>query len=198
MKKIVVLFSLIMVMGVSFGQQVSSRAKAMRMMTYARPEYQIKDIKVYCDTMTVYSLSDYVIYPFGKWETVEQIVTIDQLHWYRDVGYKPFYDSMMVSVNTLRRLDGSYIDLYRSIHTGLCEVLQAKITDKEVVLDNGMHPGIEKDSVWNTFFTKYPKSYTSDIAVLKVISGAGEVYEIYTFKGRKLRHIAVGSKYKYY
>lgn len=198
MKKFVVLFALMTVVGFSFGQQVSSRAKAMRMMTYARPEYQIKDIKVYCDTMTLYSLSDYVIYPFGKWEMIEQIVTFDQLHWYREVGYKPFYDSMMVSVNTLRRLDGSFIDMYKSIHTGLCEVLEAKITDPEIILDNGLHPGSPKDSVFSTFFTKFPKSYTADIAVLKVVSGAGEVFEIYTFKGRKLRHIAVGSKYKYY
>ena len=31
----------------TFSQQVSSRAKAMRMMTYARAEYMVKDIKVF-------------------------------------------------------------------------------------------------------------------------------------------------------
>lgn len=198
MKKLVLFLALVATFTTCFAQQVSSRAKAMRMMSFARPEYLVKDIKVYCDTMTVYALADYVVYPFGKWEMVEQVVTINQLHWYREVGYKTYYDSMSVSVNTLRRLDGSFIDFYRSIHTGLVEVLAAKITDKEVSLDNGIHPGMSKDEVFAVYFSKYPKSYTSDIAVLKVISGAGEVYEIYTFRGNRLKHVAVGSKYKYY
>lgn len=179
-------------------QQVSSRAKAMRMMSFARPEYLVKDIKVIADTMTVYALADYVVYPFGKWEMVEQVVTINQLHWYREVGYKTYYDSMSVSVNTLRRLDGSFIDFYRSIHTGRVEVLAAKITDREVSLENGIHPGMSKDEVFAVYFSRHPKSYTADVAVLKVVSGAGEVYEVYTFRGNKLKHIAVGSHYKYY
>lgn len=198
MKKILLLCAMMMVVSMGFCQEVSSRAKAMRMMSYARPEYMLKDVKVYCDTMTLYSLSDYVIYPFGKYETVEYYITADQLQWYREVGYKTFYDSMSVSVNTISRLDGSFIDIYRSIHTGLCEVLAAKITDSEILLENGLHAGATKDEVLHTFFTKYPKSYTSDIQVLKVVSGANEVCEIYTFKGNKLRHIEVRTKYKYY
>ena len=39
---------------------------------------------------------------------------------------------------------------------------------------------------------------TADVSVLKVISGAGEVGQIYTFKGNKLRHIGIVSRYKYY
>ena len=55
-----------------------------------------------------------------------------------------------------------------------------------------------KDDVFKVFFKKYPKSYTADVQVLKVISGAGEVAEIYTFKGQKLRHIKFETAYKYY
>ena len=57
---------------------------------------------------------------------------------------------------------------------------------------------MSKDDVFKVFFKKYPKSYTSDILVLKVVSGAGEVAEIYTFKGAKLRHIKIETAYKYY
>ena len=57
---------------------------------------------------------------------------------------------------------------------------------------------MSKDDVFKVFFKKYPKSYTSDVAVLKVISGAGEVAEIYTFKGTKLRHVKIETAYKYY
>lgn len=167
-------------------------------MTYARPEYMVKDIKVYTDTMTVYTLADYVIYPIGKWETVEQFITNTQLQWYREVGYKKYFDSMEVSVNTIKRLDGSFIDMYRSIATGRIEMLDGKITDPEVTLANGLHPGVTKEAVFNIFFKKFPRSYIEDISVLKVISGASEVGQIYTFKGRKLRHIGITSRYKYY
>ena len=52
MKKILTLALLLLAFGSANSQQVASRAKAMRMMSFSRPEYQIKDIKVYADTMT--------------------------------------------------------------------------------------------------------------------------------------------------
>jgi hypothetical protein len=168
------------------------------MLAYARPEYQVKDVKVYADTMTVFSLADYPIYPFGKWNTVEQFITNNQLLWYRESGYKNFYDTMTVAVNTLKRLDGSNINWYRSIWTNNLEMVSAKITDTAVVLDNGIKVGMTKEEVFKVIFKSYPKSYTSEINVLKVIAGAAEVGEIYTFKGNRLRHVQVISRYKYY
>lgn len=198
MKRILTISALVLLAGMAFPQQVASRAKAMRMMSFSRPEYQIKDIKVYADTMTVYSLASYVIYPFGEWPSVEKYITDNQLSWYRDIGYRKYYDSMEVSVNRLTRYDDSYIDLYYSIWTNKVELLGGYISDSEVVLDNGIHVGMTKDEVMRVFFKKYPKSYTADVLVLKVISGAGEVAEIYTFKGTKLRHIKFETAYKYY
>lgn len=189
---------LLLAVGTVSAQQVASRAKAMRMMNFSRPEYQIKDIKVYTDTMTIYSLSTYIIYPFGEWSSVEQYITDNQLSWYREIGYQKYYDSMEVSVNRMRRYDDSYLDLYYSIWTKKVELLGGYIRDPEVTLENGVHVGMTKDDVFKVFFKKYPKSYTSDVAVLKVISGAGEVAEIYTFKGQKLRHIKIETAYKYY
>lgn len=198
MKKTFFLLALLAAVALVPAQEVSARAKAMRMMTYSKPEYMIKDVKILADTMIVYSLADFVIYPIGKWENVEQYITSTQLQWYRDVGYKNYYDSMSVSVNTLRRLDDSYLDMYRSITTGRVEMIAGKITDPEVVLDNGVHVGMSKDEVFKVLFKRFPKSYVADVAVLKVISGAGEVGQVYTFRGNKLRHIGIISKYKYY
>ena len=117
MKRIITLTMLLLAVGTVSAQQVASRAKAMRMMSFSRPEYQIKDIKVYTDTMTIYSLSTYIIYPFGEWSSVEQYITDNQLSWYREIGYQKYYDSMEVSVNRMRRYDDSYIDMYYSIWT---------------------------------------------------------------------------------
>lgn len=198
MKRILILAAMLMAVGTATSQQVASRAKAMRMMNFSRPEYQIKDIKVYTDTMTVYSLARYIIYPLGEWSSVEEYITNNQLHWYRDIGYKNYYDSMEVSVNRLRRTDDSYIDMYYSIWTKQVELLGGYIADPEVQLVNGLHVGMSKNDVFKVFFKKYPRSYTSDVTVLKVISGAGEVAEIYTFRGQKLRHIKIETAYKYY
>ncbi len=198
MKRILAIALVVLCAGTAMSQQVASRAKAMRMMNFSRPEYQIKDIKVYTDTMTVYSLANYILYRFGEWSSVEQYITDNQLSWYRDIGYKKYYDSMEVSVNRMRRTDDSYIDLYYSIWTKKVELLGGYISDPEVKLVNGLHVGMSKDDVFKVFFKKYPKSYTSDVMVLKVISGAGEVAEIYTFRGQKLRHIKIETSYKYY
>ena len=204
MKKILTIAALMLCSTVAFSQQnvltgnVSSRAKAMRMMAFGREEYMIKDIKVYTDTMTVYSLSNYVIYPFGEWESMEQYITDNQLHWYRESDYRKYFDSMEVSVNRMKRLDDSYLDMFYSIWTRKVELLGGRINDPEVILANGIHVGMAKDDVLKVFFKKYPKSYTSDVQVLKVISGAGEVAEIYTFKGQKLRHIKIETAYMYY
>ena len=204
MKKILTIAALVLCSTMAFSQPatstsgLSSRAKAMRMMNFGREEYMIKDIKVYTDTMTVYSLSNYVIYPFGEWESMEQYITDNQLHWYRESGYRSYFDSMEVSVNRMKRLDDSYLDMFYSIWTRKVELLGGRINDPEVILTNGIHVGMSKDDVFKVFFKKYPKSYTSEVAVLKVISGAGEVAEIYTFKGQKLRHIKIETAYKYY
>lgn len=198
MKKILTLAALVLCTSMAFSQQVASRAKALRMLAFSRPEYQIKDIKVYTDTMTVYTLSPFVIYPLGVWTSIEQYITDNKLKWYRETGYQRYYDSMMVSVNRMRRYDDSYVDMYYSIWTKKVELLGGYIADREVVLDNGVHVGMAKDSVFSVFFKKYPKSYTADVAVLKVVSGAGEVAEIYTFKGTRLRHIKIETSYKYY
>ena len=198
MKRILTIALLLTAATAGFSQQVASRAKAMRMMNFSRPEYLIKDLKVYTDTMTVYSLSTYVIYPFGEWSSVEQYITDNQLSWYREIGYRKYYDSMEVSVNRMRRYDDSYIDLYYSIWTKKVELLGGYVADPEVKLANGIHVGMSKDEVFHVFFKKYPRSYTADVQVLKVISGAGEVAEIYTFKGQKLRHIKFETAYKYY
>jgi hypothetical protein len=88
--------------------------------------------------------------------------------------------------------------MYYSIWTKKVELLGGYITDKEVQLVNGLHVGMTKDEVFSVFFKKYPKSYTADVTVLKVVSGAGEVAEIYTFRGQKLRHIKIETAYKYY
>lgn len=204
MKKILTIAALVLCSTMAFSQPatstsgLSSRAKAMRMMNFSREEYMIKDIKVYTDTMTVYSLSNIIIYPFGQWESMEQYITDNQLHWYRESGYRKFFDSMEVSVNRMKRLDDSYLDMFYSIWTRKVELLDGRINDPEVILTNGIHVGMSKDDVFKVFFKKYPKSYTSEVAVLKVISGAGEVAEIYTFKGQKLRHIKIETAYKYY
>lgn len=198
MKRLALIAILLATTTLGLAQEVSSRAKAMRMMSYARPEYQIKDIKVYTDTMTVYSLTDQVIYPLGKWDNIESYITSTQLLWERSIGYKKYFDSMEVSVNTLTRLDGSFIDCYRAIWTGRVEMLSGKISDPEVRLANGVHVGMTKAEVFGILFQKFPMSYVSDIQVLKVISGAGEVGQIYTFKGNRLRHIGIITRYKYY
>jgi hypothetical protein len=198
MKRILTIAALVLCSTMAFSQQVASRAKAMRMMNFGREEYMIKDIKVYTDTMTVYSLSNYVIYPFGEWESMEQYITDNQLHWYRESGYRKYFDSMEVSVNRMKRLDDSYLDMFYSIWTRKVELLGGRINDPEIVLANGIHVGMSKDDVFRVFFKKYPKSYTSDVSVLKVISGAGEVAEIYTFKGTRLRHVKIETAYNYY
>ena len=183
MKRIVMLICLAATIGTAWSQEVSSRAKAMRMMSFSRPEYQVKDIKIFADTMTIYSLSNYVIYPFGVWDNVEQFINNSGLQWYRESGYKQFYDTM--SVNTMKRIDGSYLDIYRSIWTNKVEMVGAKITDPEIVLTNGLHVGASKQEVFDKFFKKHPKSYTIEVSVIKIISGANEVGEVYTFKWNK-------------
>ena len=204
MKKTLVIIALVIASAVAVAQQhvvtgnVSARAKAMRMQAFARPEYQIKDIKVYTDTMTVYTMSNQVIYPFGVWESMEDYITDNQLHWYRESDYRKYFDSMEVSVNRMTRLDGSYLDLFYSIWTRKVEVLAGHVSDPEIILANGLHAGSSKDDVFKVFFKKYPKSYTSDVSVLKVVSAAGEVAQIYTFKGQRLRHIKIETAYKYY
>ena len=167
MKKALIIAALVLCSTMATAQKnvatgnVSSRAKAMRMMNFGREEYMIKDIKVYTDTMTVYSLSNYVIYPFGEWESMEQYITDNQLHWYRESGYRKYFDSMEVSVNRMKRLDDSYLDMFYSIWTRKVELLGGRINDPEIQLANGIHVGMSSLPTSRNTPTRTPPMWPS-------------------------------------
>ena len=93
MRKILVFAVIILSLGEVFSQNLSQRAISARMKTFARPEYLVKDIKYYTDTMTVISLSEYVIYPLGKHSKIESYVHRSGIDWYRESGYQNFFDT---------------------------------------------------------------------------------------------------------
>lgn len=198
MKKFLLIAALIIMFGEVFSQNLSQRAISARMKTFARPEYMVKDIKYYTDTMTVISLSEYVIYPLGKHNRIESYVHRSGIDWYRESGYQDFFDTMHVSVNTLSRLDGSHIDAFMAINTGKMEMVDAYITDTNIVLQNGIKVGMTKEEVFSKFFDTYPRAYLANINVLRVSSGANEISEVYTFRGKKLKSIGFVTRYKYY
>ena len=198
MKKYLLLATLIVLFSEAFSQNLSQRAVAARMKTFARPEYSVKEIKYYTDTMTVVSLSEYVIYPLGKHSKIESYVYRSGIEWYRESGYQDFFDTMHVSVNTLSRLDGSHVDAFIAINTDKMEIVDGYITDTNIVLQNGIKVGMSKEEVFSVFFDTYPRAYLANINVLRISSGASEISEVYTFKGRKLKSIGFRTRYKYY
>ncbi|MBO4741875.1 MAG: hypothetical protein J5605_09605 [Bacteroidales bacterium] len=198
MKKFLLLAASIVLFGTAFSQNLSQRAISARMKTFARPEYMVKDIKYYTDTMTVVALSEYVIYPLGKYSKIENYVHRSRIDWYRESGYRDFFDTMHVSVNTLSRLDGSHVDAFIAINTNKMEIVDGFITDTNIVLQNGIKVGMTKEEVFSVFFETYPRAYLANINVLRVSSGASEISEIYTFRGKKLKSIGFVTRYKYY
>ena len=72
------------------------------------------------------------------------------------------------------------------------------ITDTNIVLQNGIKVGMSKEEVFSKFFNTYPRAYLANINVLRVSSGANEISEIYTFRGKKLKSIGFVTRYKYY
>lgn len=198
MRKILVFAVIILSLGEVFSQNLSQRAISARMKTFARPEYMVKDIKYYTDTMTVISLSEYVIYPLGKHSKIESYVHRSGIDWYRESGYQNFFDTLHVSVNTLSRLDGSHVDAFIAINTNKMEMVDGYITDTNIVLQNGIKVGMSKEEVFSKFFSTYPRAYLANINVLRVSSGANEISEIYTFRGKKLKSIGFVTRYKYY
>lgn len=198
MKKILTITAILLCICGAYAQNLSQRAISARMKDFSRPEYMVKDIKYYTDTMTVVSLSEYVIYPLGKYNRVESYVNRSGIDWYREVGYQRFFDTMNVSVHSLKRLDDSFIDVFMAINTEKMEIVGAYITDTIVKLQNGIKVGMSKEDVFKVFFEKTPRAYLANVNVLRVASGANEIAELYIFKRNKLKAIAFVTKYRYY
>ena len=180
-------------------QNISQRARSMRMESYAKDEYQVKDIKIFDDTMFVICRSEYVHYPVGKYNSVDAYINRSNLDWYRQMNYRSFFsDSLSVPVTNISRLDGSYIDTYSSINTGKMEIIAGHITDSSIKLRLKVCVGMSKKDVFGAFFRSFPKTYIADINVLRVVSAGGEFAQIFTFKRNRLQYIDFITNYRYY
>lgn len=180
-------------------QNISQRARSMRMESYAKDEYQVKDIKIFDDTMFVICRAEYVHYPLGKYNSVDAYINRSYLDWYRNMTYRSFYnDSLRVPVTKISRLDDSYIDTYSSINTGKMEIIGGNITDPAIKLRLKVCVGMKKNDVFAAFFRSFPKTYIADINVLRVVSAGGEFAQVFTFKRNRLQSIAFITNYRYY
>ena len=199
MKKIA-LFSLILISICSLeAQNISQRARSMRMESYAKDEYQVKDIKIFDDTMFVICRSEYVHYPLGKYNSVDAYINRSNLDWYRQMNYRKFFsDSLSVPVTHINRLDGSYVDTYSSMNTGKMEIIAGHITDSSIKLRLKVCVGMKKSEVFAAFVRAFPKTYIADINVLRIVSAGGEFAQVFTFKRNKLQYIDFLTNYRYY
>ena len=130
-------------------QNISQRARSLRMESYAKDEYQVKDIKIFDDTMFVICRSEYVHYPLGKYNSVDAYINRSYLDWYREMSYQNFFnDSLRVPVTKISRLDDSFIDTYSSINTGKMEIIGGNITDSAIKLRLKVCVGMKKNDVF--------------------------------------------------
>ncbi|MBR5784781.1 MAG: hypothetical protein IKY43_06415 [Bacteroidales bacterium] len=199
MKKVaIILVSILSIVSVE-AQNISQRARSLRMESYAKDEYQVKDIKIFDDTMIVICRSEYVHYPLGKYNSVDAYVNRSRMDWYREMSYRNFFnDSLRVPVTRVHRLDGSFIDTYSSMNTGKMEIIGGHITDSEILIRQKVRVGVKKTDVYSAFFRAVPRTYIADINVLRIESAGGEFAQLFTFKRGVLVSIDFLTSYRYY
>ena len=199
MKKIVVLMLFVGFLGGNlYSQNLSRRAKADRLAQIANPNLGVKEVKSQFDTLIIVSLAEELFYPFGKYKSVNEFVQKGNIEWYRSAERHDFSDTLDITVYNFARLDGSYLNFYQSVTTGLMDFIDGSITDKDLVLKNGMHVGMSKQEVLEKYFKNPPRAYTEDIKVIKIFSGLYEIAQIFSFDDEQVSSIGFSSYYIYY
>jgi hypothetical protein len=124
-------------------------------------EYQI--VK---DTLLILTDDDFLDYPFGCFKQLEKLK-----HRLNYLDYKQeVYDEKGEIVKLERFYSGNnfikfyYVERFIDNKTRF-EIVSAKINDKDILLENGIHVGMNKEE----FFSYLPKSIKFDTSKIKVV-----------------------------
>ncbi|MDD3893277.1 MAG: hypothetical protein PHE03_13345 [Bacteroidales bacterium] len=131
------------------------------------------------DTLSIVSTADYLYYPFNK--------TVEPALYFSNVK------SEIQNNNGIYLLDykNSFLRLVLSDETGILEIVEGKIVDENILLNDYIHVNMSKSD----FASYFGLQLDNTIHVVEMVSGLLGIWHYYYFKNDVLDCIYIKSDY---
>jgi hypothetical protein len=159
----------------------------------AKPSLDLTAIRIKEDTLEIVSGAGFFYYPFGKFNTLKQLLAVNTGYDNTELFSKDTYSGDSTSINKLS-IKNSFIKFLYSDETNRVEVLSGEITDTEMPLTNGIRIGMSKGDLLKLFFDFVPANKFTIIEFKSALDG---IWHYYTFENNKLISIRFDTDYTF-
>lgn len=155
-------------------------------------EQEGRIFKISYDTLKIFTLSDYINYPLGKYRKIKAVEKK-----FPFMKMRVEYDYSYGEQNKLYRFyyNNSFFKLYYDDYANTLEIVSAKIVDKDIKLLDGISTGIPKRKFLSKISVKLSQNQISNTRVIKLQSGLDNLCHYYTFENDTLKTIYIDNVY---
>ena len=152
-------------------------------------DFEIIEYKIISDTLSIVSTSDFLYYPFNKYNDIK-----DLTNNYSFMENSVEYNDLHVPLYRFS-FKKSYIKFVYDDQNRLFEIVAAKIFDDDIVLSNQIKIGISKSDFISFFADKIDFEEINNINVIEFISGLTGIWHYYTFNNNVLVSYEIDTDY---
>lgn len=160
-------------------------------------DFEIIEYSIAGDTLRIVSTSNFLYYPFGCYVGAEEFLE-RYLFMKKSEEQGSFIGDTPVSKIALYRFsfNNSYVKFLHDGEKNRMELVGARITDEEVLLDNRVKIGITKADFINRFTNEIGSEQIKNVTVIEFISGALGVWHYYFFENDTLTSFYIDTDYQ--
>jgi len=159
---------------------------------HAYKKWDLDEINIDKDTLKFVSPDDFFYYPFGKYSNVQAFALHNQI-WGRPV-IKTYTRPDETKLYIFTHLNSS-LSVLRNPETGLIELFNARIANKDVRFVQPIAVGMDELNFLQIFFKGITQSSINGIKMVKVESAITGIWNRYFFTNDRLDHVTFDTDY---
>jgi len=180
--------------GKASGQQFAnsySNDIADSILKLVKKDLNVDSVFLKKDTLSLLVHNKSLFYPFGKQKKITAF----------NIANKEYTIKKETAQGkiTLHRLiyKNSFVKFVQDEENHLYQIVSAKIIDKEIVLNSGIHTGMPMQQILSILFYKNTIQHFKQVKVIELISALDGIQHYYIFKNAYLNCIVLNTDYIY-
>lgn len=151
---------------------------------------EVENITMRHDTMSILGWADYIIFPFGKFKTPEDIHKAYPYFEFKKIQYAPYDNDKSYLIDRfIYMYQNSTVNYTESEPDYYLDIRDSDIYDERIVLKNNIHVGVGKEDFFKTLMIECDN--TSDVNTVELICTLSGYSQYYTFVSDTIKSISL-------